>query len=119
MGGDQFSGTDGNLQTPKRVSLTEPYSSNHQRFWIIMRLATTALSAGFLVFGMAGSLQAQTPLPLGPKDGRDLPPTDLERVAVGTMAPDFTLESLDGEPITLSAFQGKKDVVLVFYRGHW
>ena len=28
---------------------------------------------------------------LGPRDGQDLPATDLERVAVGTTAPDFSL----------------------------
>ena len=46
-------------------------------------------------------------------------PTDLERVAVGSFAPDFTLESKDGATVTLSRFRGRKDVVLVFYRGHW
>ncbi len=56
---------------------------------------------------------------MGPKDGRDLPPADLNRVQVGQPAPDFTLESMDGNPVTLSDFRGKKRVVLVFYRGHW
>ncbi len=55
----------------------------------------------------------------GPKDGSGLPPTDLTRVAVGTLAPDFTLESKEGAAVTLSSFRGRKDVVLVFYRGHW
>lgn len=56
---------------------------------------------------------------LGPKDGADLTPTDLDRVKVGQPAPDFTLENLGGTKITLSDFRGKKNVVLVFYRGHW
>ena len=56
---------------------------------------------------------------LGPKDGRDLPPTDLERVRVGDPAPDFTLVSLAGPVVTLSDFRGEKNVVLVFYRGFW
>jgi cytochrome oxidase Cu insertion factor (SCO1/SenC/PrrC family) len=56
---------------------------------------------------------------LGPKDGADLPATDLERVKVGQPAPDFTLEDMDGKKITLSEFRGKKSVVLVFYRGYW
>ena len=84
-----------------------------------MRLTATSLSVALLAFGMAGPLQAQTPIPLGPKDGHDLPATELDRVAVGTLAPDFTLESLDGGRLTLSDFQGEKNVVLVFYRGHW
>jgi cytochrome oxidase Cu insertion factor (SCO1/SenC/PrrC family) len=56
---------------------------------------------------------------LGPKDGATLKPTDLERVKVGDKAPDFSLENMDGEKITLSDFRGKKKVVLVLYRGHW
>ena len=56
---------------------------------------------------------------LGPKDGTDLSPTDLQRVKVGQPAPDFTLEDMDGKNITLSDFRGKKTVVLVFYRGFW
>ncbi len=55
---------------------------------------------------------------LGPKDGRDLPPSDLERIQVGQVAPDFTLLDIDGNEVTLSDFRGKK-VVLVFSRGHW
>jgi cytochrome oxidase Cu insertion factor (SCO1/SenC/PrrC family) len=56
---------------------------------------------------------------LGPKDGVKLKPTDLERVKVGDAAPDFTLENMDGNRITLSDLRNKKNVVLVFYRGHW
>src|SRR6266705_3715609 len=36
-------------------------------------------------------------------------------VKVGDRAPDFTLPSLTGEPVSLSSFLGKKDVVLYFY----
>jgi cytochrome oxidase Cu insertion factor (SCO1/SenC/PrrC family) len=56
---------------------------------------------------------------LGPKDGANLPPTDLERVKIGQAAPDFTLEDMTGKRISLSDFRRKKNVVLVFYRGHW
>ena len=56
---------------------------------------------------------------LGPKDGHDLRPTELDRVAVGMPAPDFTLPSLGGDLYTLSDFRNRKDVILVFYRGHW
>ncbi|MYI07094.1 MAG: redoxin domain-containing protein [Gemmatimonadetes bacterium] len=56
---------------------------------------------------------------LGPADGRDLPATDLERVSVGEEAPLFTLESYDRGPVELASFRGDKNVVLVFYRGHW
>ena len=69
--------------------------------------------------GAAPALQDAEPLRLGPTDGHDLPPTDLERVALGTVAPDFSLRTLDGDPLTLSSFRGQKNVILVFYRGHW
>jgi peroxiredoxin (alkyl hydroperoxide reductase subunit C) len=64
---------------------------------------------------------ASTPLQaqLGPIDGANLPPTDLDRVKVGQPAPDFTLENIDEKLISLSDFRGKKSVVLVFYRGQW
>lgn len=44
---------------------------------------------------------AQVGTALGPRDGAGLPPTDLTRVAVGSPAPDFTLESKDGATVTL------------------
>jgi hypothetical protein len=56
---------------------------------------------------------------LGPKDGLDLPPADLGRVQVGISAPDFTMESIDRELVTLSNFRGQNNIVLVFYRGYW
>jgi glutaredoxin-dependent peroxiredoxin len=34
---------------------------------------------------------------------------------VGDVAPDFTLASTSGEPVTLSAFKGKKSVLLAFF----
>ena len=56
---------------------------------------------------------------LGPKDGKDLAPTDLNRIKIGHSAPDFTLEDANGKPFALSDFRDKKTVVLVFYRGYW
>jgi cytochrome oxidase Cu insertion factor (SCO1/SenC/PrrC family) len=81
-----------------------------------MNLRALGLAALLLGGAQAGWAQSRA---LGPKDGAGLPPTDLERVALGDLAPDFTLEAFKGEPITLSDFRGKKNVVLVFYRGHW
>jgi hypothetical protein len=56
---------------------------------------------------------------LGPLDGRDLAPTDTGRVAVGDAAPDFRLASYEGPVVQLSEFEGEREVLLVFYRGHW
>lgn len=40
-------------------------------------------------------------------------------IAVGEVAPDFTLEDQSGRKVTLSEARGKHPVVLVFYRGYW
>ncbi len=56
---------------------------------------------------------------LGPHDGFDLSGLDTGRVAVGDVAPDFSLVSYAGPVTTLSDFRGEKTVVLQFYRGHW
>ena len=40
-------------------------------------------------------------------------------VAVGEIAPDFTLESQSSQKITLSSARGSRPTVLVFYRGNW
>lgn len=81
------------------------------------RLLGLAASTAFALFVVA-SLEAQVPK-LGPVDGAGLPALDTGRVAIGAVAPDFTLEAKDGGTVTLSQFRGKKTVVLVFYRGHW
>ena len=56
---------------------------------------------------------------LGPHDGLDLPGVDTGRVAVGDIAPDFSLMTYAGRVTTLSDFRGEKNVVLVFFRGYW
>ena len=40
-------------------------------------------------------------------------------VTVGEEAPDFTLEDIKGNPVTLSTARGKVPTVLVFFRGYW
>jgi len=41
--------------------------------------------------------------------------TVVQAVEVGDKAPDFTLPSTKGDPVSLSQFLGKKNVVLEFY----
>lgn len=49
-----------------------------------------------------------------------LKPIDSQlKVKVGDPAPDFTLPSISGEPITLSQFKGKKHVVISFVPAAW
>lgn len=81
---------------------------------ILRNCAAGALAAGLLCVTVSAA-NAQ----LGPKDGAELPPTDLERVKVADAAPDFTLEAMDGQKVTLSEVYRTKTVVLVFYRGQW
>jgi len=95
--------------TPAKISVT---SFHLRRFSVLL---TQLLAFTFAVFIVSAPAGAQ----LGPMDGADLAPTDLNRVKVGQSAPDFTLEAADGKSINLSDFRGKKTVVLVFYRGYW
>jgi cytochrome oxidase Cu insertion factor (SCO1/SenC/PrrC family) len=39
----------------------------------------------------------------------------VSKVKVGDMAPDFTLNDHNNQPVKLSDFKGKKNVVLAFY----
>lgn len=81
--------------------------------------ATGTLFGSLLMSFAAGGAAAQTSPRLGPADGHDLAPTDIERVGVGAPAPDFTLGRYGGGTVTLSQYRGNKNVVLVFYRGYW
>ena len=83
-----------------------------------MRTAKVIRSLALLC-AVSSPLAAQKGPSLGPVDGRELPATEIERVAIGAKAPDFTLARFGGGTVTLSEFKGKKNVVLMFYRGHW
>lgn len=50
--------------------------------------------------------------------GDDLKPRN-SPVAVGEMAPNFTLEDQNNRKVTLSSARGSMPTVLVFYRGYW
>ena len=63
------------------------------------RRTAVALSGGV----MAGLAQAQPAAP---------PKTHLK---VGDMAPDFTLATIAGKPVSLKDFKGQKGVVLAFF----
>ena len=74
--------------------------------------------AGAVIVGVWAMGESE-PRPLGPHDGLELPGVDSGRVAVGDVAPDFSLLSYAGTVTTLSDFRRDKNVVLVFYRGYW
>jgi cytochrome oxidase Cu insertion factor (SCO1/SenC/PrrC family) len=68
----------------------------------------------------ATSRPATTPNPTQqPTETVAPPPTATARStapAAGEQAPDFTLQSVWGEPITLSNYRGHNNVMLLFYR---
>ena len=45
--------------------------------------------------------------------------TAVKEIEAGDIAPDFTLNDQDNNPVTLSSFRGKKSVVLAFYPFDW
>jgi thioredoxin-dependent peroxiredoxin len=69
-----------------------------------------------LAFAVPHFLLAQATL--GPLDGLELSPYDLNRILPGEMAPDFRLQDQDGKIHQLSQYRGK-NVVLIMYRGYW
>ncbi len=74
---------------------------------MIIKFVATLLVAAVLFHPATPSQQPS------PNEKRAVP------VAVGDVAPDFTLEDQDGRKLTLSAERGKRPIVLVFYRGYW
>lgn len=58
--------------------------------------------------GFFGTLAAAAAAAQAPAAGKT-------HLKVGDMAPDFTLSSSTGQPITLSSFRGKKSVVVAFF----
>jgi cytochrome oxidase Cu insertion factor (SCO1/SenC/PrrC family) len=59
---------------------------------------------------------AQTPSPQTAATPRPQPPpAPKTHLKVGDAAPDFTLPDTKGQPVKLSDFRGKKNVVLAFY----
>ena len=68
-----------------------------------------------MILPIQATVSAQT----AAKDGSKPLATDLERVKVGQPAPDFTLEDSEGKNVSLADYRGKKNVALIFYRGHW
>ncbi len=51
--------------------------------------------------------------------GRLKPIDSLSTLKEGDKAPDFTLPSLSGQPVTLSAYAGKKNIVISFVPAAW
>ena len=90
---------------------------------LALQLLALSLLAGLCACQKEASLETvtspiATPKP-GPTPTIDPRVTDLERLKPGMQAPDFALTNHDGVVYRLSAFQGKKAVVLVFYRGYF
>ncbi len=81
-------------------------------------LALFLILAGVAVSAACDAMPRER-IMMGPHDGLDLPAVDTGRVKVGDVAPDFSAVTYDGPVVTLSDYRGEKNVVLVFYRGHW
>ena len=96
-----------------------------RRTGMVVVLAVLLLGGYYLTVGRQGAVPPspeaapETASGLGPADGLGLPGQDTGRVAVGDLAPDFSLLAHSGDVIALSGFRGRKNVILAFYRGHW
>ncbi len=70
------------------------------------------LLAALIVSVTASAFGQGTPAP-SPKTAPT--PAPYDKLKVGDMAPDFTLQDLKGAKVKLSEFRGKSNVVLAFY----
>ena len=73
-----------------------------------------ALAAGASAQEAAKPAAQPTPSPQ-PAAQPQRPPMPKTHLKVGDAAPDFTLPDTKGQPVKLSDFRGKKNVVLAFY----
>jgi len=78
---------------------------------------TFVILAALALFPVSGVCKVPDALQMDPGH---LPPTDSQlKVAVGQAAPDFTLSAVSGKQISLSHFQGKKNVLITFVPAAW
>lgn len=79
---------------------------------LLTSMAIVAVAAGCSAEPVAESAPVTT-------TGRVTPAATVsEPPSIGDLAPDFTLSDQTGRSVTLSKARGR-NVVLVFYRGHW
>jgi len=95
---------------------------------IVAALSTTSPQSGATARTPDALHQQEKPIAPTPAEedsvvalSPDLTKTDgyefLDLIPVGKKAPNFSTKTADGKTISLSDFQGKKNVVLVFYQG--
>lgn len=106
----------GDSQSPRSLHASEIASYQLE---ILMRMSPLLAAAALMAAAITPLTASAQERALGPVDGLDLPPVAIDRVAVGSIAPDFTLAVYRGDTFTLSDLRGSKNVVLVFYRGWW
>jgi peroxiredoxin len=89
------------------------------KFRLVIRMLSIALVIGWVLlptWGMADSLafegQIFNPGHLKPRDSQ-------LKVHVGDRAPDFNLVAIDGSPVKLSDFRGRRNVVISFIPAAW
>jgi len=103
-------------QMPPRCKF-HPQHSNRKEKQMNRRTAKLSLVISALVLLVASITTAGTAR--GVRGNPNDEPKRTEPVSVGEEAPDFTLEDMQGNQVSLSATRGKMPTVLVFYRGYW
>ena len=80
------------------------------------RLTMTVAGVLLAFFAATASVAPADPLGLAPDAS---PEAQAEPIQVGAEAPDFSLESIDGQASRLSDLRGEKSAVIIFFRGSW
>ena len=84
------------------------------KIYLFLSTLLVALIACATAFALSEQYQGMIYQP-----GQLKPIDSLSTLKVGDKAPDFTLPSLSGEPVSLSVFAGKKNVVISFVPAAW
>jgi cytochrome oxidase Cu insertion factor (SCO1/SenC/PrrC family) len=90
--------------------MPEADSKKHRIRNLAVLVATVLVALGLFLW-LANPL-VQTPAILNANEQQSMTP--LEKIIP---APDFALDTADGQAVSLSDYQGQKSVVLVFNRG--
>jgi cytochrome oxidase Cu insertion factor (SCO1/SenC/PrrC family) len=86
---------------------------------ILVIFNLTTVSTGALAPAPTAALPSNPGIAALPTSSAVTPPTPLPGSsipAIGALAPDFSLFSAWGDPVTLSRYRGDKNIVLLFYR---
>ena len=103
-----------------RNSLIPQLFGNFGRHGLALALALSVAALAACGDASAGSTPDAPPqITATPAAASGVAPAAAQRTPAANAAPGFRLSNAAGETVTLDSYAGRKNVVLVFYRGFW